>query len=297
MSSLGQKERIEAIIASGERAADKIRKFLEGGDPILLYGGFGLPGAVSLKHFLESLGWGKSFPLMTATEFLYGVLPYYEGTLRAIYYMGSVRERNLAASLASGMRVMGGDLLLVTPYFDDPIVKKMVGEEEMARIEGSTEPLISEVIASSLAGLYHATSSGKRTDMRIDRLREDMSSLRILLAGFLEESCPALREFLDGKSAIDIIHTPYLTAPASILSYKLIENGFDARIIESDVSLAIAESLHNAVLIYTSVEENSIKELLFRLAVAKKTGRQIRLNIDPLSAQVYASFLSLCISQ
>lgn len=287
---------VEGIIRIAERAGEKIGGFLKE-EAAIIYSGMGYPGAYVLKSYMQVLRWGNAPKLMNAGEFLFSFMPYSEGKIRAIYFMGSIRERSLALAVAEGVRVMGGEIIVVTPFPNDPIIRGKIGESSLVSVEGSRDPLLSEIIASAFAGMMSAEMSGRKEDMRIVRLRNELRSLAEVYPDIIEQSCPDLKKFSDERSKIDVLFSSSLSPPANLIWYKLVSMGKDSRLLEVDASLPIAEKLWPAIVLYTSVEEGGMKELLYRLRTMKNEGKMIRFNTDPLTAQIYASFLSRCFIQ
>jgi len=290
-------EEVEEIIKAARSAGEKIESFIGSDDPVILYGGRGQAGAAVLKAFLQGLSWGKIPKMVSATDFLYGTLPYMDEKIKAVFYMGSARERNLAVSLISGLEIMNSDFLIVTPIPDDPVLKSRAGEEAFASVSGSPNPILSEIIASAFAGIGVAKKVEKRDDMRISRLESELNSIKDVYSQLILERCQDIGEFLRQNDKIDVVFTPFLTSAALLFFYRLIDSGKSSRYFENDAALSLVEYLNPSIVLYTSVEEASLREFVFRMQKEKKVAKLLRFNTDPLSALIYASFFSRCISQ
>ncbi len=288
---------IEEIVKIGKLAGERISDFMQSGEPFILHAGTGLPGAAALKAYLQGLSWGKVPPFLSVTDFLYGTLPYAEEKLKVVFFMGSARERNLAVSLISGLEVMNADFIIVTPLPEDPILRERASSESFVSVSGTPDPVLTEIIASSFAGLSYAEKRGLREDMRIYRLRNELASLNEVYTQLLYERCGELADLVSQAVDIDVVYTPFLQSSAFSLYYKFLGLGKKVRIIDSDSTLPFVEALSSTVLLFTSVEEASLRELLLRLQKGKKIAKLLRFNTDPLSALIYASFFSRCFAQ
>lgn len=297
MSEEPLEQEIEKTINIAKAAGEKIEAFILSGEPIILHGGMGLPGASALKTYLQGLNWGKVPIMIPATDFIYGTLPYSEERIRAIFYMGSARERNLAVRMISSLEIMNAEFLIVTPFPEDPILRERASSNYFVSVSGASDPLMAEILASAYASLSYAQKKGKRDDMRISRLEGELNSLKEVYGKLLQEKCGEVSDFVSRSDEIDVVYTPFLQSSASLMYYKLLMMGKKVRLIDGDSSLPFSERLSNVLLFYTSVEEASLKELIFRLQMAKKIAKLFRFNTDPLSALIYASFFSRCLNQ
>lgn len=287
------KESIEESYKIFSKFSERIIDFLRNSNVIVSYSGKGLIPANIFYNFVKVLTQKNNFELMSSTELSLNIIPYREDAFTILYFMVDLRERNQLLRLMNASSVMQVPLILVTQFDDDPLLRRWIDQSLLISIQRNLDALTTEIVLASLLGFKLAERISGRSDMRIKRENEELFGLTSVVESLYITYESQLNSLLSSKENIDIVYSPSMKSPAYSFYFWLDNNGIYSRILGMDAYSHVKLPHKNTMLLYTSVEDEIAKEIIFRLNSSNLSVNKIqfRFNLDPLTAQVYGSIL------
>lgn len=260
--------------------------------------GYGEAAAYLAYWFIRVLAPNFYVEVHPGEDLTYHVFAYQEEGLaagtRAVVFAEEGVE-NALARLADAARLTNTRLLIVSPPTPPPVEARL-GKPHVRVLLGSNAVLEALFYAAKL-GFELGKRKGVKS-FRIDRLGGEIGNC----AEVVEELVEKYRGFTEAVKGINgdviVAYTPTMR-PAAVL----LKSYFEARSITASTTtiagligrLSTRRVPQNIVLLYTGVEEDSIREARFKasMTIQPRQPRLIELHVktDPLTAPIYASIL------
>ncbi len=294
-TTLTQKE-IEKIIekalvwAQGEKT--KITNFLFQGKTFFSYTGMGIIPALIISNFLRVLTQKHYYIVNDATEIAVHIAPYREEDYGVIHFMTSSWERNETARLTDALYIMMVPALYIIPNAEDPVLQQKINPEDRIHVPEEKYSVLYESILAAVAGIEASQKISGRKDQRVKRLIEEISTLDQIIPDFYNYYKNEIRVLKEVGNKLTILYTPMMRAAALSIGYKLNKIGREISIYPLSIGLSFDLIGDNIIVIYTTVEEDLVKEARFRFMRKNISPLSIGFKTDPLSAQLYGVILS-----
>jgi len=260
--------------------------------------GYGEAAAYLAYWFIRVLAPNLYVEVHPGEDLTYHVFAYQEeehvaGTRVVVFAEEGVE--NPLARLADAARLTGTRLLIVSPP-TPPLVEARLGEPHVRVLLGGNAVLEALFYAAKL-GFELGRKKGVKS-FRTDRLGGEIGNY----AEVVEELVEKYRGFTEAVRGISedvaVAYTPTMR-PAAVL----LRSYFEARGVAVSTTtvaglvrrLSAGRVPRNVVLLYTGVEEDSIREARFKASMMMPSRQprliELHMKTDPLTAPIYASIL------
>lgn len=202
---------------------------------------------------------------------------------------------NSLARLADAARLTGAKLLIISPP-TPPLIEARLGEPHARVLLGSNATLEALFYAAKL-GFELGRRKGVKS-FRTDRLGGEVGNY----AEVVEELVEKYRGFIEAVRGVSgdaiVAFTPTMR-PAAVL----LRSYFEARSVVVSTTtvaglikrLSTGKVSRNIILLYTDVEEDSVREARFKASMMMPSRQpkmvELHMKTDPLTAPIYASIL------
>ncbi len=257
--------------------------------------GLGVVASKVFSHTIRTLIPG--YPVIDASidTLTYHIAPYTEN-LGIIVFVEKGTENSLIRLLDSA-HYTGNHVLLVTPQPLQQVKARLRGQQ-LIQIEHPRR-ILGQVLLASISGYEIADKVRGRDEkaLRFNRLRIEVHDYSSIVDELLSIYSSELRAFADVLDRVSVIaYTPTMESPAYYLQSIVLERtGKLLPLVEltSIVSFVEDKALRDNLiaLFSTTVEEYSVKELLFKSMIARNKIIELKIRTDPLTAPVYAIIL------
>ncbi len=257
--------------------------------------GLGVIASKVFSHTIRTLIPG--YPLIDASidTLTYHVAPYTEG-LGIIVFAEKGTENSLIRLLDSTYYT-GNHVLLITPQPLQQVKARLRGQQLV--LVDRPRRILRQVLLASISGYEVADRVREKGDkaLRFNRLRIEVHDYSSIVDELLSIYSSELRVLADSLDKVSVIaYTPTMESPAYYLQSIVLEKtGKLIPLVELTSIVGFVEDkvLRNStiVLFSTTVEEYSVKELLFKSMMARNKVLELKIRTDPLTAPVYAIML------
>lgn len=259
------------------------------------YTGLSIIASKIFSYTLRTLS--PSFNIIEACidTLTYHIVPYTED-LGIIAFVEKGTENSLIRLLDSAYYT-GNKVLLITPPLVRMIRSKVRGQELIE--VNINDVLLSEIILASVAGYEIARRKIREDDkaLRLNRLRIEVHDYSSIVYGLISSYRMQLNELRDLLDKVEIIgYTPTMEPVAYYMQSIILEKTRKLiPTIELTRTLSLVEDKKILdgimVLFSTTVEEYSVRELLFKSIPFKIKVVDLKIKTDPLTAPVYGIIL------
>ncbi len=289
-------EKVKRIEEWAKKSSVEVTNFVAGSSRLAItYTGLGIVPAKIFSSYLYVLSPNKNILFGCIDTITYHVTPYTENT--SIILFSEKGVENSIVRLMDASYYTGNKLLIVSPSPAD-YIRKRLRNTSLIEVPGANT-ILAETLLAVQAGYNIALKYKQENDreLRFNRLRvevADFSSIISELQSIYSLELKSLGESLEEINGI--IHTPTMEPVAYMLQVVIAEK--TRRIIPViDVTRAIKvigeRLVENQfyVLLSTSVEEYSTRELLFKARLNRIRVEELKVKTDPLTAPVYGLLL------
>ncbi len=289
-------ERVRELEEWARRQADRLVGFVESsGRLAITYTGLGIVPARIFSSYLYVLSPNKNILSGCIDTATYHIAPYTEDTSVVLFAEKGVE--NSIIRLMDTVYYTGNKLFIVSPKPAEYIVKR---QRNTIILEApSDDPVLAETLLAVQAGYRIALMYKEEEDreLRFNRLRievADFSSVIGELESIYSMEVAALKDNMDKVNAI--IHTPTMEPVAHLLQTVIAEKtGMILPVMDLTRTVRILDERlarrQLYVLVSTSVEEYSVRELLFKARLNQSQIIELKIKTDPLTAPVYGLFI------
>ena len=191
----------------------------------------------------------------------------------------------------------GNHVLLITPQPLQQVKARLRGQQLV--LVDRPRRILRQVLLASISGYEVADRVREKGDkaLRFNRLRIEVHDYSSIVDELLSIYSSELRVLADSLDKVSVIaYTPTMESPAYYLQSIVLEKtGKLIPLVELTSIVGFVEDkvLRNStiVLFSTTVEEYSVKELLFKSMMARNKVLELKIRTDPLTAPVYAIML------
>ncbi len=269
---------------------DEVSSFIVEGKTIFSYTGFGVIPALVSSFMMRILIQDPHYTVMPATDAALHVAPYREWSFRVLLYTSSSWERGEIARLADALYIMNVPFKFIMEKPSDPILSSKVPSECIVEVPEGIDPILPEVLLSAKSSLKASIKLSGRGDLRVSRLENEFREFTPIVDELLEEYDDAIRKLEEYKSCSSIlIASTTSMMPVALALYRAYSTaGVTPIILNASVASALPPRSDAAVIVYSSVEFDSARDLWYRLFRAGfKNIIRFEVKTDPLSAPVY----------
>ncbi len=289
-------ETVRELEKWAKKQADKLAEFVEKSERLAItYTGLGIIPARIFSSYLYILSPNKNILSGCIDTVTYHIAPYTEDTSVVLFSEKGVE--NSIVRLMDTVYYTGNKLLIISPKPAEYIRKRQRNTVLLETSHDNT--ILAETLLAVQAGYRIALKYKKNEDreLRFNRLRievADFSSIIEELESIYSVELASLKTNIDKINTI--IYTPTMEPVAHLLQTVIAEK--TSRLIPViDVTRAIRvldEKLARNqlyVLASTTVEEYSVRELLFKARINRSQVIELKIKTDPLTAPVYGLFI------
>ncbi len=289
-------EEVKRIEEWAKKSSVEVTNFVAGSSRLAItYTGLGIVPAKIFSSYLYVLSPNKNILFGCIDTITYHVAPYTENTSIVLFSEKGVE--NSIIRLMDASYYTGNKLLIVSPSPADHIRKRLRNTSLIEVPRANT--ILAETLLAVQAGYNIALKYKQENDreLRFNRLKvevADFSSIISELHSIYSLELEILKEYLGKVNGI--VYTPTMEPVAYTLQTVIAEKTH--RIIPViDITRAIRAIGERLVenqlyiLLSTSVEEYSTRELLFKARLNGIRVKELKVKTDPLTAPVYGLLL------
>lgn len=289
-------ERVSAAEEWAKNHKDKLIDFILRHERIAVtYTGLSIIASKIFSYTLRTLSPSLNIIEACIDTLTYHIVPYTED-LGIIAFVEKGTENSLIRLLDSAYYT-GNKVLLVTPPLIR-IIRSKVREQELIEVN-INDVLLNEIILASITGYEIARRKIKKDDraLRLNRLRIEVHDYSSIVDGLISSYRMQLDELKDLLDKVGIIgYTPTMEPVAYYMQSIILEKTRKLiPTIELTRTLSLVEDKkifdRIMVLFSTTVEEHSVRELLFKSMPSKIKIVDLKIKTDPLTAPVYGIIL------
>ncbi len=179
----------------------------------------------------------------------------------------------------------GAGLVVVAPRLP-PLIEERLGPEPLLVEPPDPYPLGATILAARVAAVL-AARMGER-NVRVERVGRETGDVASIVDDLLERH-GGDAERVAGCHSCVYTHTPTMRGPA-LLAARM-SGGFAVGVQELLGYLAAGGSTRGVALLYTSADEDVVRELRFKCMSRGASIVELRMATDPVTAPLYATIL------
>lgn len=293
-------ERVREAEKWAKENKDKVVEFALRHERLAItYTGSSIIASKIFSHTLRTLTPSTNIVEACIDTLIYHVAPYTEG-LGVIVFAEKGTENSLIRLLDSTYYT-GNNVLLITPTPIRMVKNRLRGQGLI--VVNIRDKLLGEVMLASVSG-YEIAKRLRREDegrLRFNRLGieiHDYTSIVDELVSIYRLQLEELKENIDKISLI--AYTPTMEPVAYLAQKLLLEKKRLVPLLELTRTISLLEEKlleKGLVLLFsTTVEEYSVKELLFKSMASRAKVLELKIRTDPLTAPIYGLILLLGLS-
>lgn len=290
-------ERVREAEKWAKENKDKVVEFALRHERLAItYTGSSIIASKIFSHTLRTLTPSANIVEACIDTLTYHVAPYTEG-LGVIVFAEKGTENSLIRLLDSTYYT-GNNVLLITPTPIQMVKNRLRGQGLI--VVNIRDKLLGEVMLASVSG-YEIAKRLRREDegkLRFNRLGievHDYTSIVDELVSIYRLQLEELKENIDKISLI--AYTPTMEPVAYLAQKLLLEKKRLIPLLELTRTISLLEEKlleKGLVLLFsTTVEEYSVKELLFKSMASRAKVLELKIRTDPLTAPIYGLILLL----
>lgn len=290
-------ERVREAEKWAKENKDKVVEFALRHERLAItYTGSSIIASKIFSHTLRTLTPSANIVEACIDTLTYHVAPYTEG-LGVIVFAEKGTENSLIRLLDSTYYT-GNNVLLITPTPIQMVKNRLRGQGLI--VVNIRDKLLGEVMLASVSG-YEIAKRLRREDegkLRFNRLGmevHDYTSIVDELVSIYRLQLEELKENVDKISLI--AYTPTMEPVAYLAQKLLLEKKRLVPLLELTRTISLFEEKlleKGLVLLFsTTVEEYSVKELLFKSMASRAKVLELKIRTDPLTAPIYGLILLL----
>ncbi len=289
-------ERISTAEEWAKNYKDKLIDFILRHERIAVtYTGLSIIASKIFSYTLRTLNPSLNIIEACIDTLTYHIVPYIED-LGIIAFVEKGTENSLIRLLDSTYYT-GNKVLLITPPLVRMIRNRVRGQELIE--VNLNDVLLSEIILASVTGYEIARKKIRKDDkaLRLNRLKIEVHDYSSIVDELISSYRVQLNELKDLLDKVKIIgYTPTMEPVAYYMQNIVLEKTRKLiPTIELTRTLSLVEDkkIRDGVMVMfsTTVEEYSIRELLFKSMPSKIRIMDLKIKTDPLTAPVYGIIL------
>ncbi len=260
---------------------------------IISYTGVGSIAAYTMYWILREVAPQTSVELYSGDALAFHVLAYRRSRrdeysvasdTSVVLFAGPGGENQLL--LVRDAALYTGAGLIVVSHRLPPVVEQRLGGEPLLVELEPPYPLYATILAARL-GAVLASRRGER-NVRVERVSRETADVSSVVRELVERHGADAERLLTCRPCI-YAYTPTMTGPARL-----------AAIMTRSVSMGVQECLSalswgvdvkGLALLYTSADEDAVRELRFKAMTSGLDIRELKLGTDPVTAPLYATIL------
>ncbi len=242
-----------------------------------------MPSARLLYNAVATLGMQATLAGPTEASVL--LMPYRDFNSVIVFALAPRDSRSLRAAEEAAM--MGMETYFVSPRMDESIEQRLKLHDNISRITVPGEaPLLTMMAASALWAPLPSSSRG-------ERLRGELGSLDSALEWVSGRYADAIAS-ASRLESYDVAYTS-ATQPGALYLCR-VSNRCAAAYIIDEVSEAYSKlSAQGIVLLTTTAEDHDYRDVELMLSMRRANVIKIELNVDPVTAGLYAAFVAVAL--
>ncbi len=285
-----------------EEEAVKIKKVVDESERLVVtYIGTYLPKIACFQFYYILRTIGFKISIATPEEVAYYIAPYtgvWSGQISTLIFAD--KPSSMIIRVTDSVKLSGNKVALISATSLPPLIASKVEDVRLVTLDNNLQLPVFATIAAATIALKPSTSNG--VSNRLKRVIEEAKTIGEVAAEVVEKYSTKIVRVLRQVETVIIAYSPTLYPAVELISEMNLKN-YRRNLVLVPLSQATQlveenwiETSSQLLLVHTGVEDDIVREVKFKASMHNISVEQIRINTDPLTAQLYFTIAVLALT-